>query len=183
MRTPNQLYTRNDLWELKDGMVDPEIQAQVNAFCKHLLPLFHCQKVHSNLTPIQQYLLTTLHHKPDFIVFNSDKNLGPVLLEREVYVQRCLTDHLLTETYQQLSPKDAHVFTTETGQLIAKFLNDNASAITKMNMTYLQKTLDRVTDSYAYFYALAKIHKSPWKTRPIVLVSGSLLWPMASVNG
>ncbi|CAJ1931841.1 unnamed protein product [Cylindrotheca closterium] len=43
-------------------------------------------------------------------------------------------------------------------------------------MPYLQRTLDRVTDSYAYFYALAKIHKSPWKTRPIVLVSGSLLY-------
>ena len=157
-------------------MVDPEIQARVDAFHKHLLPLFHRRKVHSNLTPIQEHLLATLRHNPDFIVLNSDKNLGPVLLEREVYVQRCLTDHLLTKTYQQLSPEDAHVFTTETGRLIAKFLEDHRFAITKMDLTYLQRTLDRVTDPYAYFYALAKIHKTPWKTRPIVSVSGSLLY-------
>jgi hypothetical protein len=47
--------------------------------------------------------------------------------------------------------------------------------IIKANRTFLQRSLDNNTDPFAYFYLLAKIHKTPWVTRPIVSCSGSLL--------
>lgn len=41
--------------------------------------------------------------------------------------------------------------------------------------TYLERSLHNTKDPFAYFYLLAKIHKTPMTTRPIVSVSGSLL--------
>jgi hypothetical protein len=41
--------------------------------------------------------------------------------------------------------------------------------------TYLQRSLSTTKDPFAYFYLLAKIHKTPWVTRPIVSYSGSIL--------
>lgn len=176
--TPKQLYIRDDTWYVKDSMKNRELQARIDSFRKRLIPLFHRRKVHSNLTPIQQQLLLTLRHNPDFIVVNSDKNLGPVILERNTYIRRCFTDHLLSDdsTYDQLSPAQAAAFTSNTAVLLSRFLTDYKHAISEMDMKYLHRSLALVTDPYAYFYALAKIHKSPWKTRPIVSVSGSLLY-------
>ena len=41
--------------------------------------------------------------------------------------------------------------------------------------TFLQRSLGVVKDPFAYFYLLAKVHKTPWKSRPIILVSEILL--------
>ncbi|CAJ1944007.1 unnamed protein product [Cylindrotheca closterium] len=139
-------------------MINCEIQAHIDSFRKRLKPLFRRQKVYSNLTLIQHRLLSTLRHHPDLLVLNSDKNLRPVILEREVYVRRCLTDHLLTWPYQQLSQEEADNFTSETRHLLKKFLTENSYAISEMDMTYLWRSLESVTDPYAYFYVLAKIH-------------------------
>ncbi|CAJ1951612.1 unnamed protein product [Cylindrotheca closterium] len=168
--TPKQLYILND------QIINREIQARIDSFSKKLKPPFRRRTVCSNLTPIQHRLLSTLRHHPDLLVLNSDKNLGPVILEQEVYLRRCLTDHLLTRPYQQLSQEEADNFTSETRHLLKKFLTENSYPNSEMDMTYLRRSLESVTDPYAYFYVLAKIHKSPWKTRPIISVSGSLLY-------
>ena len=62
----------------------------------------------TNLTREEHKLLAMLQKNDDFIIATSDKNLGPCILEREVYIQRCLKEHLSnTTTYQQLDDDEA----------------------------------------------------------------------------
>lgn len=169
-----QLYVRDTTWEPSMKNVSKEFIAREELFQRKLLPLFRKRKVPSNLTPIQRRLLASLWCNPDLLVVNSDKNLGPVLIERDTYVRRCLEDHLLKDTYKQLLPADASAFISATRSLLKRFMEKYT--FSKLDRQYLLRYYDSVKDPYAYFYALAKIHKSPWKTRPIVSVSGSLLY-------
>jgi hypothetical protein len=51
---------------------------------------FQSQRLTPNLTRYQQRLLETLQKSQDFIVFPSDKNLGPCINERTKYMQTAL---------------------------------------------------------------------------------------------
>ena len=42
-----------------------------------------------------------------------------------------------------------------------------------MNIQHLQKTIE-----FAYFYAMPKMHKKPWATRPVVSGICSVLDPL-----
>ena len=44
-----------------------------------------------------------------------------------------------------------------------------------MHRVFLTRSLNTIKDPFSYFYLLAKIHKTPWATRPIVSCSGSIL--------
>jgi hypothetical protein len=60
-----------------------------------------------NLPASHRKLLQELSNNKDFTITATDKNLGPAILERSVYKQRCLSDHLEDKnTYQRLAPDD-----------------------------------------------------------------------------
>ena len=62
----------------------------------------------TNMTRVQHNMLKDLQENENFIVTPSDKNLGPCILEREIYIQRALKDHLMDETsYRQLQEDEA----------------------------------------------------------------------------
>ena len=129
----------------------------------------------SNLLRHHESLLDSLRQSTTHIVFPSDKNLGPVIVERSIYIQRALQDHLLNKnTYKRLSPHEAHNAITTTIRSINWFLFQYRHLFTKQELKYLQQSL-KVPEPHSEFYILAKVHKDPWGTRPIVLTCGSIL--------
>jgi len=176
-----KLYLPSE-WTPDRDSIPIEFRARVNQFTNALQEAFHRRKVLSNLTVFQQCTLKKLRESEDFIVFPSDKNLGPVILERTSYIKRVLDDHLLNgDTYCQLTPEAATAGVDRSKQLVQAFLStykrkdkNAGSGLSSADETFLERSLD-VKDKFSYFYITAKIHKTPWKTRPIVSVPGSIL--------
>ena len=65
-------------------------------------------KTSTNITTIQQNLLIAIRKNNNFVILITDKNLGPAIMEREVYIDRMLTEHLCDgKTYKQLTCLEA----------------------------------------------------------------------------
>jgi hypothetical protein len=170
----NQLFVRSS-WEPNAPDLPPEFRARVTFFIRLLRAQFTQRRVTPNLTPYQGRLLRLLKASDEFIVFPSDKNLGPVILERTEYIRRAHADHLSNSTtYKQLTETEAAARISTVEGLLSVFLDDYGSSLDYHDRVYLERSF-QVDDPYAYFYLTAKVHKHPWATRPIVSVCGSLL--------
>ena len=119
-------------------------------------------------------MLQQLRDNKQFTVFPLDKNLGSCILEYEEYIKRVFSDHLLdTNTYQQLQSNKAQAAVNDTYNQIDAFIINHGEFINRDNQIYVDWST-KVEDPLSYFYITAKVHKTPWSTRPIVYVAGSL---------
>jgi DNA-binding MarR family transcriptional regulator len=167
-----QLFIRSD-WAPDTALIPAEFRSRVSQFLRKLQNKFTRRRVHTNLTPYQKKLLATLRDSEDFLVIPTDKNLGPAIIERSEYTRRAFEDHLNNEaTYRRLTPTLANKRITAITRQIQQFI-ENQPSLPKDERTYLTRSLS-VKDPFAYFYLTAKVHKIPWKTRPIVSISGSI---------
>ena len=132
-----------------------------------------------NLDKSQYRTLHSLKNNQDIIVLLADKNLGPVTMDRETYIRRVITDHLLdTNTYEQLNKTTALFKLNELkDRLTHLFENPSAAiqnALTEKEHKYFARALHQEHRTPT-FYGLVKIHKQPWTLRPVVSCCGSLL--------
>jgi hypothetical protein len=174
--TENQLFIRSD-WKPLDYTIPLELRARTTDFIRQIKATFKRRKVASNLTPLQSLLADKLQHSEDFIVLPSDKNLGPCILERTVYTKRAFQDHLSdTSTYKQLSEGEANVRISKIKVDIESFLKKFDQNLTDLDRKFIQRSISPINlkDPFSYFYLLPKIHKTPWKTRPIISACGSI---------
>lgn len=115
-----------------------------------------------------------LLQRKDLIVFRTDKNLGPAIIERTRYIKLAFRDHLHdAKTYQPLTGNGAENRIALCHRKLERFIEKHFEK-TSPGRKFLERSMN-VKDPYSHFYLLAKVHKSPLKTRPIVSVSGSLL--------
>ena len=169
---PTALFIRSD-WEPKQEEIPAEFHARLAAFNRAMSPLFYRQRSRRNLLPTQLTAMASLRRNDNLIVFKTDKNLGPAILERSCYVKIALKEHLHdTLTYRQLTQQQAIGRLRAVNHLIKNFIQVHFSKGSS-DAKFLWRSMD-VDDPFAYFYLLAKVHKKPWVTRPIVSVSGSL---------
>jgi hypothetical protein len=136
---------------------------------------------HYNLSPNQWQCLQELAARDDLIIYPTDKNLGPCIVERNRYISQVLSEHLTNTINYTMLP-------TETVAAELKQQRSNSLAIyekfhreiqTPVERTYFSRALDDSTmDSYEIpqFYGTYKVHKSgPPKMQTIVSCVNSLL--------
>lgn len=161
-----------------------EFRARISDFERQIKKSSIRHKIPPNLHPFQQAGLRFLKARPDLHVWESDKNLGPVLSSKTLYIKRVFEDHLNdSTTYRELTQQTAHNRITAVKRIVNKFIQDHHTTATTTSGghhkttnigKFLANSLE-TKDPFAYFYILAKLHKNPWKTRPITSVAGSIL--------
>ena len=162
----------------------PELEHRLYNFRTNLLTYTHINLQNSppsrNLSRIQYKTLLELKNNQNIIILLADKNLGPVVMERKTYIQRVLTDHLSdTTTYLQLNPNAAKYHMDDIKDQLQSLLSSRSitaqSSLTHDELTYFDRVFSTPQHRLPTFYGLIKIHKTPYKIRPVVSCCGSLL--------
>jgi hypothetical protein len=87
-----KLYIKSQ--DYKPDEASHQIKNAINAFEQSLLTLVRSNNAtvtrKHNLPASSRLLLKQLKSNNDFIILATDKNLGPAILERQVYIQHCL---------------------------------------------------------------------------------------------
>ena len=136
-------------------------------------------------------LLKKLKKDRKFIIIAADKNLGPCIMDIELYITRCLKDHLnKSDTYEEVTEMDALLIQEDNFRWICKRFIDTTNEISDFDRKFFKETLIGERDatnrqhlkeriSFAYFYAMPKMHKNPWATRPVVSGVSSVMEPLS----
>lgn len=171
-----KLYLPDPSWE-PDEPCNPILSSRRNNFLFAIRLLFaNKTKVRSSLMPHQLSILQWLIDHPEIIVLNSDKNLGPAVIEREKYIELAWRDHLSDRnTYKKLTIEEATKMLNRIRADIEIF-TDVFDSLSSEDSTFIIRTLDEVKENtgFSFMYLLAKIHKSPLRTRAIISYSGSI---------
>jgi hypothetical protein len=180
---PNTKLFVSSNWAPNPRDIPKEIQHRIGKFVHFTKALFTQRQVTINLLDSQSLAIRTLRAS-QLHVFKTDKNLGPAVIERSEYIRRALVDHLYDQyTYRQLTKDEALslISTIELQLLDFERVHfppwlTHRDAISKAHYKFLRRSrIQGSTQPFGHFYLLAKIHKSPCKTRPIISCSGSLL--------
>ena len=122
----------------------------------------------------QRQILNDLRDSTELLIVMTDKNLGPAVIERDVYTRRVFQDHLLqAETYRRIDPTEAAEIITTIKMKVGQFLQSFSGVIPANEKEYLSRSI-KLHKKIPTFYLTMKIHKTPMATRPIVAIRGSI---------
>lgn len=169
-----KLYIRTN-WQPNDNEIHSQIISRTNNFLHAINAIFLNKKCSTNLIPSQELLLKYLKNNELYYIMKCDKNMGPAIIERAAYIKIALQEHLSDKkTYLFLQPEQQQVYIDTAKQRINEFCDKYFPRKYSNDRKFLLRSMESVSDPFSYFYLLAKVHKSPWKTRPIISCSGSI---------
>ena len=183
-----KLYIKSD-WRFKSASREIE-QALTNfriAVQSEQLQLNQRCKPIRNLSYGKWNLIQSFRWNDHYIIVHGDKNLGPCILDRKIYIHKGCLEHLGNSVnYQSLSKERA--FTCQRGlqyvfrAFISKYRprteHEEAAdytCISQAEDTFLRRALKKYPDKLSRFRMTAKVHKSPYKMRPIVCCAGTFM--------
>jgi hypothetical protein len=153
------------------------IETAIKSFSLELEKTIRANKTKActNRTKLQYHCLHSIKNDHRLIVCMSDKNLGPVLMERDTYIHRCLHEHLLCQrTYVRLTEVEALQKLQSTRRILNETRLHHRTDLSDAENTYF-KCAAKLAYCIPQFYPTIKIHKQPWKTLPIVSCINSYL--------
>jgi hypothetical protein len=107
-----------------------------------------------------------LKRDPTIHICDTDKNLGPEEIGKQVYLKQVYEEHLTSSTYFRLNEKECKEFNNET-RINIKCLIHAKCGIPKAELTYL-KIASNSLKCIHQLYGLPKLHKVPLTWRPII---------------
>jgi len=128
----------------------------------------------TNITPLQASALVILQKNKSIVIKPTDKNLGPSVMDTTDYVNQILTEHLLTDTYLQLTEGKAKYRLNDVKDTLKTLLANNTSSLSKSELLFFKCSLQE-HHRIPVFYGLPKVHKQPVTLCPVVSTSGSSL--------
>ena len=103
---PSTLYVKS-LWRPLPNQIPQEVDRRLCKFFRALNLLFKAKLAQPNLLPFQKKILTWLKQHKSWVIANTDKNLGPCVVELDQYVLNA-TVHLNDKsTYEKLTEEEA----------------------------------------------------------------------------
>jgi hypothetical protein len=168
------LFIRSN-WTVSIHQQSRELRGRLTEFAAELQTHFRSTKCGSNLLPQQEAALAFIRDHPNMKVWKTEKNLGPIVTTMTLYLERAWKDHLRDNSiYRQLSAEQCRNRVNCVKRQYKLFLEEFFKGEEKKDdRTFLERSLEQNEDKLPYFYIIAKIHKSPWTTRPIISTCGS----------
>ncbi|KAL7460360.1 hypothetical protein ACHAXS_000816, partial [Conticribra weissflogii] len=122
-------------------------------------------------------LLSQLCRDQNLIITPADKNLRPVLLTRNQYITATIDKHLGNKNvYQRLTITQ---YQNATGYAINctihQWYQKHQSNLEDSELIFLHCCCLNATRKCLRFYLNVKMHKTPWKTRPVLSTCGTFL--------
>jgi hypothetical protein len=125
-----------------------------------------------------------------FTVTSTDKNLGTGIMETPLYFRRALGDHLLNPSqYCEISAGVAFEYDESNYRRILRMTVDSRDMPDESKLFFERKLcgprdargmVQRPEElQLPYFYILPKVHKTPWKTRPVVSGTNTVNEPLS----
>ena len=136
------------------------LEKRLEKFSFTLDKLFKKRIGKPNLLPYQTRVLQQLQLQQDFLICPCDKNLGPAIIERHIYIKIAMKDDLLDgRTYRPLSDTDCANHKQHLENKIKAWMKTYHKNITKMERTFLKQGLRDNTKAFAGFYLTLKAQK------------------------
>ena len=183
-----KLYIKSDyVFKPASREIEKAIVNLKNAIKSEQLQINQRRKPTPNLSYGKWNLINKFRWNDNYIVVHGDKNLGPCILDRANYIYKGCLEHLGNDTtYQSLSKQRA--LTTQRGlqykfrAFISKYRprkedeeQVDFTTLSKAEDTFLRRAIKKYPDKLSRFRMTAKVHKNPYKMRPIVCCAGTFM--------
>ena len=96
-----------------------------------------------------------------------DKNLGPAILNHSDYINKALTEHLLTDTYELIPEQEATPKIKHNESLLKQLFQQHKHTLSKPVIKFFNHSF-WLHHLVPIFYAVPKIHKNPCTAHPVV---------------
>ena len=132
----------------------------------------------STLTMVQKNSLNCISNQKDLKILSSDKNLGPIVVNRDDYVKAMMDRHLSNRSiYEIFTKKEDEDFISEASSAFIDYVPLKGNSANSNDMKYVMRCLDQDT-WIPVMHGLGKSYKGkffPPPYRPVVAIFGSQL--------